>query len=218
MEPLFSILGKKRHGAPPDANPPPNQNPSAQTESEEEVKLRLYKLIIDRYHDKIEECETKTVSDLKLLIQPRHPLIVKIREAICEDFHPYLYEENFLGAAKMAFSRVAAFRTVSVPVPFWLTLDEVQELMAGDEIDKSIFLCSLLRALGSENARVFLTDTQNSYVVFQHLGRNYVADHSQAGFAEPPQGKKPVELLKGKVIYAFNDKEYDDYQEGEGAF
>lgn len=216
MEPLLGLLGKKP--AKTDGAGAKAPTPAAGAENAEDAKLRLYKLIIDRYRDKIEEYETKSVSDLKLLIQPRHPLIVKIRESISEDFHPYLYEENFLPSAKMAFSRVAAFKSVSAPVPFWLTLEEIQELMAGDEIDKSIFLCSILRSLGSENAKVFLTDTQNSYVLFQYMGKSYVADHSKGELVEKQSGKDALDSLQGKLLYAFNDREYEDFQESEGAF
>jgi len=217
MEPLFGLLSKKPaktngEGASPSA-------PSAgATEPEEAPRLRLYRLIIDRYRDKIEEYETKSVSDLKLLIQPRNPLIIRIRESIAEDFHPYIYEENFLPSAKMAFSRVAAFKTVSSPVPFWLTLEEIEGMEAGDEIDKSIYLCSVLRSLGSENAKVFLTDTQNSYVLFQYMGKSFVADHSKGEIIEKASGKEAMDSLPGKLLYAFNDKEYEDFQESEGAF
>ncbi|MFA6489655.1 MAG: hypothetical protein WCT52_03140 [Candidatus Micrarchaeia archaeon] len=217
MEPLFGLLGKKPAKADAAGGTAPAQ-PAAGADTIEEAKLRLYKLIIDRYRDKIEEYETKSVSDLKLLIQPRHPLIAKIKEAISENFHPYIYEENFLPSAKMAFSHVAAFKSVSAPVPFWLTLEEIQELMAGDEIDKSIFLCSILRSLGSENAKVFLTDTQNSYVLFQYMGKSYVADHSKGELVEKQSGKDALDSLQGKLLYAFNDREYEDFQESEDAF
>ncbi len=217
MGQLFGLLGRKSDGAAGAASPSAAPGPDA-PEQPDSIKLSLYRLIIDRYRDKIEECETKSVSDLKLLIQPRHEIITRIKDTICEDFHPYIYEENFLPAAKMAFSRVSQFKAVSAPVPFWLTLDEVQSLSAGDEIDKSIFLCSLLRALGSENAKVFLTDTQNSYVLFQCLGTSFVADHSNSELAGFPAGKEALSSLKGRLLYAFNDREYEDFQESEDAF
>ncbi|MEM2138040.1 MAG: hypothetical protein QW568_03045, partial [Candidatus Anstonellaceae archaeon] len=50
--------------------------------TDDELKLRLYRLIIDRYRDKIEEYETKSVSDIKGLVQPRHEKIAELRESI----------------------------------------------------------------------------------------------------------------------------------------
>ncbi len=186
--------------------------------SDEELKLRLYRLIIDRYRDKIEEYETKSVSDLKLLIQPRDAKIAEMHESIIEDFHPYVYGEHFLSAAKMAYSYISSFRTLSAPVSFWLAFSDIQEIGAGDEIDKSLLLCSVLRSLGSENAKVFVTDTRNSYVLFQFEGKSFVADHSQKELLQFDDGQSALSSLRGKLLYAFNDKDYEDFQEAEGAF
>ena len=197
MSDLLGLLARKPHvsSAPSPAQP-------AAEPSDDELKARLYKLIIDRYRDKIEEYETKSVSDLKGLVQPKNATIAEIRDSMSEGFHPYVYLENFLDCAKMAFKQVSSFRTIPAPVSFWLTFSELQELMAGDEIDKSIFLCSLLRALGSENAKVFVTDTRNSYVLFQFSGKSYVADHSQDGLSEHPTGQSALDSLKGRILYA----------------
>lgn len=186
--------------------------------TDDELRLALYRLIIDRYRGKIEEYETKSVSDLKQLVLPHDPKIAELRESIAEDFHPYVYEEHFLSAAKMAFAAVSSFRTIAAPVSFWLSFSEIQELGAGDEIDKSIFLCSLIRSLGSENAKVFVTDSRNSYVLFQFSGKSFVADHSQKELQQFESGEAALSSLKGKLLYAFNDRDYEDFQEAEGAF
>lgn len=206
MEGLLDLLKKK----PAATAPPP---PSREEPGEDALRARLYRLIIDRYRDKIEEYETKSVSDLKALISPRDQTIARIKGAIEENFHPYVYEEHFLAAARMAFSHVSSFRTIPSPVSFWLAFSEVQELMAGDEIDKSIFLCSLLRSLGSENAKVFVTDSRNSYVLFQFSGKSFVADHSAQELSEKETGQSALDSLKGRILYAFSDREYDDFQE-----
>lgn len=186
--------------------------------TDDELRLQLYRLIIDRYRDKIEEYETKSVSDIKSLVSPRDPQISELHESITEDFHPYVYDEHFLSAAKMAFQAVSSFRTIAAPVSFWLSFSDIQELGAGDEIDKSILFCSILRGLGSENAKVFVTDTRNSYVLFQSGGKSFVADHSAQELAPFEDGKSALSSLKGKLLYAFNDKDYEDFQEAEGAF
>jgi len=212
MTDFLGLLARKPHAtaAPASGNPNPP--------SDEEMKVRLYKLIIDRYRDKIEEYETKSVSDLKGLVQPKNATIAEIRDSVAEGFHPYVYLDNFLEAAKMAFQQVSSFKTIPAPVSFWLTFSEVEDLMAGDEIDKSIFLCSLLRSLGSENAKVFVTDTRNSYVLFQFSGKSFVADHSQESLLEHASGQSALDSLKGKILYAFNDLEYEDFQEPGQAF
>ncbi|MEM4634150.1 MAG: hypothetical protein QW275_03280 [Candidatus Anstonellaceae archaeon] len=207
MEDLLGLLKRKpKTPASSPSQPPPSS-------SEEELKLKLCKLIIERYRDKIEEYETKSVSDLKGMIQPKDPAVAELKSSIVESFHPYVYSEHFLECAKMAFRHLSSFKTISAPVSFWLSFSEMKELMAGDEIDKSIFLCSVLRSLGSENAKVFVTDTRNSYVLFQFGGKSFVADHSKDELQEYASGQEAMDSLKGKILYAFNDLTYEDFQD-----
>lgn len=214
MQPLLNLPFMKKPAGDKDPKAAASPAPAAPEQpSEEEIKLRLYRLIIDRYRDKIEEYETKSVSELKSLIQPRDEKVLQLRESISDEFHPYVYEEHFLSAAKAAFAHLTSFRTVPAPVSFWLTFSDMQEIMAGDEIDKSILLCSLLRSMGSENSKVFVTDSRNAYVLFQFAGKSYVADHSQKELAEFESGEAALSYLKGKIFYSFNDKEYEDFQE-----
>ncbi len=215
MQPLLNLPFLKKPAVDKGAAAPATPDAAARNEPpEDEIRLKLYKLIIDRYRDKIEEYETKSVSELKSLVQPRDEKIVQIRESITEGFHPYVYGEHFLAGAKIAFSHVSFFRNIPAPVSFWLSFSDMQEIMAGDEIDKSILFCSVLRSLGSENAKVFVTDTRNAYVLFQFSGKSFVADHSQHELAEFGSAEDALECLKGRILYSFNDKEYEDFQEG----
>jgi len=207
MPGIFDIPFQKKQET---AQSSPPQNPSP---DEKDTTIKLYRLIIDRYRDIIEERETKSVLDLQRMVQPREESVLKIRDSLIEGFHPYVYGENFLPAAQAAFSMLFSFRTVSSPVSFWLSLQDMQEIAAGEEIDKSIFLCSILRSLGSENAKVFVTDPKSSYVLFQFSGKSFVADHSQAQLLEKPSGAEALSSLKGKLLYSFNDKEYEDFQD-----
>lgn len=183
--------------------------------SDDELRLKVYRLIIDRYRDKIEEYEAKSVSDLKGMVRPHDQKIAEIRITLTEAFHPYVYEEHFLQAAKMAFEYVSTFHTLSLPVSFWLDFSEMQSLLSGDEIDKSILFCSLLRSLGSENAKVVVTDSRNSHAIFEFGGKSFVADHSKTQLAEFQSEAAAKASLNGKPLYSFNDKEYDDFQEAE---
>lgn len=202
---------KKQPGASQPA-PPPVQ---PKEPSEDEVRLRLYRIIIERYREEIEEHEVKSVSDLKGLVQPRSETILSIRDSMLDTFRPYVYAEHFLQAAKMAFSYVSSFKPVSAPVSFWLSFSEMKDLMAGDEIDKSILLCSLIRSMGSESAKIFVTDSKASYVVFEDKGAHFVADHSKDELCQAKGWQECLALFRGKPIYAFSDKEYEDFSEQE---
>ena len=202
MASLLSSIMKK-----PDSKQPaaPASQPAEPTD---ELRLKLYKLIIDRYRDEIEGHENKTVTDLKGLVQPHDPIIVKTRDSLLESFRPYIYQEHFLPAAKMCCEHVASFCTISPPVAFWLTFSDMQSIMAGDEIDKSILLCSLLRSIGSESARVFVTDTKNSYVLCQFAGKFYLSAHSGAEPSVCESEQEALLRMGGRPIYSFNDRDY----------
>ena len=196
-----------------ETSAPPQGAPAG--ESEDALRLKVFRLIIDRYRELIEAQEQRSVSDLKGAVQPGNESIMAMRESLTSGFHPYVHAEHFPQAARMAFEYVSSFRTLSLPVSFWLDFSEMQSLMAGDEIDKSILLCSLLRSLGSESAKVVVTDSRNAYAVFEFGGRSFVADHSKSQLLEAPSGKDAMASLSGKPLYSFNDREYEDFQEGD---
>lgn len=204
-----------RENAAPSASPAETAPSASAEDSDDEIRLKLYRLIIERYREMIEQGESRSVSDLKAMVMPHHEKIKELHESITEGFHPYVYGEHFSQAAKMCFEYVSSFRTIPPPVSFWLGFSEMQELMAGDEIDKSLLLCSLLRSLGSESAKVFVTDSRTSYVLFQFGGKSFVADHSQKELAEKGTGEEALGAIKGRIIYSFNDKEYESFGEGE---
>jgi hypothetical protein len=206
---MASLLGNlmKKPGAAPPAQPSGKPAPAAQ-ESEDELRLRLFRLIIERYRGEIEEHENKTVSDLKGMVLPHDPIITKTRDSLLEGFRPYIYEEHFLPAAKMCCEYVSSFATISPPVAFWLGFSDMQSIMAGDEIDKSILLCSLLRSLGSPDARIFVTDTKNSYVLCSFGGKFHLSAHSGAEPSICESEQEALLRMSGKPIYSFNDRDY----------
>ncbi|MEM4554269.1 MAG: hypothetical protein QXT25_00260 [Candidatus Anstonellaceae archaeon] len=185
--------------------------PTAQ--EDQQLKLKLYKIIIDRYREQIESYETKTVSELKTMVAPYDKKIEEIKETITSNFHPYIFSEHFLEAAQMAFSYVRSFQTISPPVSFWLSFQEMHSLLAGDEIDKSILLCSILRSLGCEKAKVVVTDDRSSFVVFEFDGKSFLASHSEKELKEFRSEKEAFSAMPGKPLYAFNDKVYEDFAE-----
>ncbi|MEM4348569.1 MAG: hypothetical protein QXN37_03300 [Candidatus Anstonellaceae archaeon] len=198
----------------------PKEEPSGSSQSEppsnlqeDQLKMKLYKIIIDRYREQIEAYETKTVSELKTMVAPYDKKIEEIRATITSNFHPYIFSEHFLEAARMAFAYVSSFQTISPPVSFWLSFQEMHSLLAGDEIDKSILLCSILRSLGCEHAKVVVTDSRTSFVIFEFEGKIFLASHSEKELKEFKSEKEAFSFMPGKPLYAFNDKVYEDFAE-----
>lgn len=207
------FMKKPGEGKAPGA-PVAGADPPSPERRDEEIRLALYRIIIDRYRDTIEAQEAKSISDLKGRVMPHDEKIMEIRDAITQDFHPYVYEENFMQAAQMCFEYVSSFAAVSPPVSFWLDFAEMQQLLAGDEIDKSVLFCSLLRSLGSEDAKVFVNDGKRSCVIFGFGGKCFIAGQADK-FEGAPSFEAARALVKGKVLYSFNDKEHEDFQESD---
>jgi len=178
-----------------------------------ELSMKLYKLIVDRYREQIEDYEKKSIADLKGILKPHDAKIIEIRDSITHDFHPYVYDEHFLPAAKMCFTYVSTYKTLQLPISFWLSFEDMQNLMAGDEIDKCILLCALLRSLGSENAKVYVTEAKRAYVFFIFAGKKMFADFTQKDLSEVEDLNAASAQMKGKLLYSFNDREHEDFVE-----
>jgi len=211
MASLLENLMKKQDSKPPAAASPP----ALPSEPSDGLRLSLFRLIIERYREEIEEHENKSVSDLKGMVLPHDPIIVKTRDSLLESFRPYIYEEHFLAASKMCCEYVSSFATISPPVAFWLAFSDMQSIMAGDEIDKSILLCSLLRSIGSPDARIFVTNSKNSYVLCSFGGKFRLSTHSGSEPAVCESEQEALLLMSGKPIYSFNDHDYSSLSDDE---
>lgn len=203
------------------------------------VKCAFYKLVIERYAEAVEAGEQKSVAGLKGLLNPSDPAVQAARRLLLDDYvrelsrgiegageaFTYGYEKHFPIAASKAFDLVRSLRQVEadLDVSFWLTLKETWELKAGDPFDKAVFLCSLLLALGSQNARIRVLELEEAMkhpvVLAEFNGKKWLLDPCQKqGALEGPleqtlqafryQGKRVL-----RSLYEFNSQDYMDFQE-----
>lgn len=176
-------------------------------------KIRIYEFIIGRYRDLIAREEAKTIADLKALIKPSDETIMKVRDGLVEGMRPYLYEQNFLAAAKKAHEFVAGLYTEITPIDFWLTPKEMLELKGGDPMDKALLLCSLLVALENTEAYVIVGTDKGIRVGvgFNFKDDFYLFDPTSDGSEKGEKDKIIEEWFEGdKQIYEFNDREYTE--------
>jgi hypothetical protein len=198
---------------------PDSAAPGKPDEQHETDKKRLSVLrkIIERYRDLIETGETKTVPDLRNLIDPKNKAIMQIRERILGAFHPYIYEEHFEKAAGFAFEFMRdSIGNETLPVDFWLYPEDVLELGVADEMDKAIFLCSLLMALDNDTAKVVVeTEGQrHAFVLVEFLGKFRLMDpvHNVDIIGSREEILKAhIEGHDYKVIYEFSNKGYEEW-------
>ncbi|MFH1447746.1 MAG: hypothetical protein ABIG39_02690 [Candidatus Micrarchaeota archaeon] len=187
-------------------------------EDHEKCKLRaaLLRHIIERYREQIEMGETKTVSGLRNLVNPKDSTILKTKESITDEFRPYIYAKNFEEAAKKAFEFVRDDMGNDVlPVDFWLSPSEMLELKVADEMDKAIFLCSLIIALDNETARIIVETNghRHAFVVFDFEGKFHLMDPAHNVNASGQKDEVLTEHMKNrdsKPTYEFNNKGYNE--------
>ncbi len=172
----------------------------------------IYMKIIERYSDLIEEHEAKSISEIKGLVNPDDARIREISDGIKGKYDDYSFERDFLGAGKDAALFVSKIKTTSLPVNFWLSFAEMVELSEADQMDKGIMLCSILRCLGNPDARVFLSEAREVYVLWGFAGISYLFDAKEnvldSGTQEEMKNK-----MSGNLLYSFNDREYADLSE-----
>ena len=179
-------------------------------------KLKLYDIILNRYRTMIERSESKTIADLKALIQPKDETVVRVKDQLIDEFKPYLFEKHFYMVAERAHKFVSEMKTVKTPVDFWLTSKEFLELKGGDMMDKAVFLCSLLIALENNDAYVIVgVDGGTKIAVGHRTGNGW-------RFLDPTTGTSingdKDALIKqwfagAERMYEFNDREYNQLSE-----
>jgi len=190
------------------------KNSGAEAKSEK-LRAQVLGRIVQRYQDYIEERETKTISELKALIQPYNQAVTKAKQQIAESFHPYIYSENFDAASDAAIALVARLETVQLPLNFWLSFEDMEEIGAGDEVGKAVFLCSLLRSLDSADAKVCICRSKKPYVIFSSASASYLCDIQKGTKSALIGSLGDGKIGDEQIVYMFSDSAYEDFTEAE---
>ncbi len=178
------------------------------------MQLEICKIVVDRYRKFIEDGEAKSIAELRSLVKPLDHTVVEIKINIQDAFHPYVYDKHFVPAVQKALDIIFSYRTVTLPVNFWLEFDEIQRLNSSDDIDKAILLCSLLRSLGSDSAKVLITKNKDALVTFEFADKQYMVEISRKAMSAYPKTDDSFLQIKRTALYSFNDQEYEDLSEG----
>jgi hypothetical protein len=189
--------------------------------------LRFYETVIARYSEFVNASEQKTIPELKALVKPKDESIVETKDKLLSELGisggEYRLEHDFLPACEKAFALTQSFEKVHhLGISFWLSPKEMLELKAADSFDKSMFLCSLLQALGCESAKVRVLELEEGInhpvVTAFYAGRQFLLDPSQEASAFTFEGQLSEVLEKfsydGKRVvrslYEFNNSEYTE--------
>ncbi len=195
-----------------------------QEQERPELKLKLYRLLLEKYADLINEKENRTVGEIKAFIT-KEDLTV---QSIIEDFknEDYSYDKDFLSVAKEVFDFVVkeiSFVEPGLSVNFWLSPKEVFSSKVSDDEDLAIFLCCLLYGLDDEQAEVVIAELDNmkthAFVLTKYGNKHYILDPSQKHSLEEFSGSMDDCLIKysfqgtglKRFLYKFNHSRYEQF-------
>ena len=168
-----------------------------------EKEMGILSAIIDRHAKEIDEA--KKTGELKELIQPENP---GVRELVKKYNTPRLAYEFVRDSIMEAHPQISA--------SYWLDVDDVMRLGAADLDDKSIFLCSMLRAMGKD-AWVGMVEMKNGFRRAVVLTDDHVLDADDireygdfSGLSwEEALGKYRFDGFPVKrLLFRFNEREY----------
>ncbi len=164
--------------------------------------------IISRYASHINFQEQKSVTELKAMASPAGVAVLSEK----------LAKPLFADYAESCYSFVSDLENLHVllPVSFWLTLDDILALRAGDAMDKSVLLLALLnaRSAGAFARVVQLEDgLQHALVWFPLEDACWLMDPVHRVSLRAPSMDAVLAAYHAthpvrKSLYEFNDREY----------
>ncbi|MCX6802649.1 MAG: hypothetical protein NT067_06085 [Candidatus Diapherotrites archaeon] len=196
--------------------------------SEKGLRLKLYRFLLKKYSDLLNEKEKKTIGEVKALIDGSDLTIQSIVSEFKSD--SYEFDKDYLDAAKKAFDFVKkeiSYVKADLDIDFFMSPLEVMTEKIADDEDKAIFLCSMLYGLGDESASVVIAEmddlTTHGFVVLEYDEKAYFLDSTQNHDFGEFSGKTEVVLKKysfsghkiRKLLYKFNHFEYKSFIEEE---
>ena len=191
------------------------------------TQCKLYRLLLGKYADLINENEKRTIGEIKALVNADDLTI----QSILSDFKPddYSRQKHYLQTAKKVFEFVTyeiKYVDPKLNLNYWLTPKEIFTEKVADDEDLAVFLCSLLSGLGDENAEVVIAEIDDpvrpythAFVISDINDKFYILDPSQRHGFEKFSGKKEEVLsdynFRGakikKFLYKFNHSNYEQF-------
>ena len=195
-----------------------------QAKPKKELQFKLYRLLLEKYADLINEHETRTIGEIKGLVNADDLTI----QSILADFKKdgFDFQAGYLLVAEQVFQLVAReidYVDPEINLNYWLTAKEVFSLKIGDDEDLAVFLCSLLFGLGDEKAAVVIAELNNlrthAFVATEFNEKFFILDPSQQHGFHDFSGTKEEALQKysfkkakiKRFLYKFNHSTYEQF-------
>jgi len=176
-----------------------------------ETKLKIYTLILSRYKDTINQNESRSISEIRQKVSPYSEYIKKLRDRLLYDLNPYDPERSFLTAAERSIAYIRGVRTCEFAFNFWMSFDEIESLKIASALDKAMLLAALLRAIGSEDARVLVTKKGKVFVRYGWKGIVYLFNPQTDTLSSG--GDSLGIFSDDPLASSFNDLVYDNFED-----
>lgn len=180
-------------------------------ELDAETKLKIYTLILNRYKDTINKSESRSISEIRQKVSPYNEYIRSLKDRLLYDIAPYDPDRSFLQASERILAYVRGIRACEFAFSFWMTFEEIESLKIASGMDKAMLFASLLRAIGSDDARVLVTRSGKVFVRYSHRGIDHMFDPRTNAFSS---GAGSLGFFsEDPIAYSFNDLAYENFEE-----
>jgi len=191
---------------------------------EKRLQNKLYRLLLEKYAETINEKEKRTIGEIKALVNAEDLTIQSIASDLKKQ--GYSFPQDYLETAKKTLGFVQkeiGYVEPEINLNYWLTTKEIFSSKVGDDEDLAVFLCSLLLALGDEKAAVIIAELDNlrthAFVTTEFQNKFYILDASQKHTLEQYSGTKEEALEKysfksakiRRFLYKFNNTMYEQF-------
>lgn len=175
-----------------------------------ERKVKIYELILSRYKEIINEKESRSVSEIRQLISPYDEFVKSLRDQLLLELSPYEPDKHFFTAVLKFVDYIKSIHNLNLPVAFWMSFKELDELKAGPLTEQCVLLCSLIRSIGSDDAKVYFTQLKK-YVGFRFDNDSFLIDPETGSIL---RGKSAEEAFKDdKLKYVFSDIHFQSLED-----
>lgn len=174
---------------------------------DDKKKIAIYLLMLNRYKEIINEKETKTITEIRSTVKPHQPFLEHLIKRI-------LPEWPALGQLDAINRIIGYFKTIEMcefTVTFWLKPEEIDELRVADSPNKALLFVAILRNLGIENTKIYITKSGAYYAGFSLDGKNYLFLPKNNSLLENEDIAKI--FAEDPPSCAFNDIIYENFEE-----
>lgn len=194
------------------------------SQKERLLQCKLYRILLEKYADMINEKERRTIGQIKALVNAEDLTI----QSILADFkgNGYAFPKDYLASAEKVLSFVQTeinFVEPEINLNYWLSIKEIFSSKVGDDEDLAVFLCSLLSGLGDKNASVIIAELDSlkthAFVATEFEKKFLILDPSQKHTLSQFSGTKEEALKKysfkgakiKRFLYKFNNTAYEQF-------